>query len=58
VGDPLRKMPGAIVTPHIAGSGSQVRHGIAGVVLNDLEKFFQGKRVDNRVTLAMLDRMT
>jgi phosphoglycerate dehydrogenase-like enzyme len=58
VNDPLRKMPGAIVTPHIAGSGCQVRHEIARVVLNDLEKFFHGKRVENRVTVAMLDRMT
>jgi phosphoglycerate dehydrogenase-like enzyme len=58
VNDPLRKMPGAIVTPHIAGSGSHVRQEIAHVVLDDLDKFFHGKRVRNRVTVAMLDRMT
>jgi phosphoglycerate dehydrogenase-like enzyme len=58
VGDPLRTMPGAIVTPHIAGSGRRVREGIARVVLNDLERFFIGKRVENRVTTSMLDRMT
>jgi phosphoglycerate dehydrogenase-like enzyme len=58
VGDSLRKMPGAIVTPHIAGSGRHVREEIARVVLDDLEKFFHGKRVGNRVTVAMLDRMT
>jgi phosphoglycerate dehydrogenase-like enzyme len=58
VTDPLRTMPGAIVTPHIAGSGLQVRHEIARVVLDDLERFFHGKRVKNRVTIAMLDRMT
>jgi len=58
VGDPLRKMPGAIVTPHIAGSGRYVRQEIARVVLDDLENFFHGKRVENRVTVAMLDRMT
>jgi len=58
VNDPLRKMPGAIVTPHIAGSGSHVRQEIARVVLDDLEKFFHGKRVENRVTVTMLDRMT
>jgi phosphoglycerate dehydrogenase-like enzyme len=51
-------MPGAIVTPHIAGSGRQVRQEIARVVIADLERFFQDKRVDNRVTVAMLDRMT
>jgi phosphoglycerate dehydrogenase-like enzyme len=58
VRDPLRKMPGAIVTPHIAGSGRYVRQEIARVVLDDLENFFHGKRVENRVTVAMLDRMT
>jgi len=56
--DPLRKMPGVIITPHIAGSGRHVRQEIARVVLDDLEKFFRGKRVANRVTVAMLDRMT
>ena len=58
VSDPLRKMPGAIVTPHIAGSGRHVRREIARVVLDDLERFFHGKGVENRVTVAMLDRMT
>ncbi len=58
VGDPLRAMRGAIVTPHIAGSGRRVREGIARVVLDDLERFFSGKRVENRVTTSMLDRMT
>jgi phosphoglycerate dehydrogenase-like enzyme len=56
--DPLRKMHGAIVTPHIAGSGQQVREEIAGVVMDDLERFFSGKRVENRVTTSMLGRMT
>jgi phosphoglycerate dehydrogenase-like enzyme len=58
VGDPLRAMRGAIVTPHIAGSGRRVRQGIARVVMDDLERFFSGKRVENQVTTSMLDRMT
>jgi len=58
VGHPLREMKGAIVTPHVAGSGRQVREEIANVVLDDLERFFRGKPVQNRVTAAMLDRMT
>ena len=56
--DPLRTMQGAIITPHIAGSGQRVREEIAGVVLDDLNRFFAGKRVENRVTASMLDRMT
>jgi phosphoglycerate dehydrogenase-like enzyme len=58
VGDALRTMPGAIVTPHIAGSGRHVREEIARVVVDDLERFFRGKAVRNRVTSSMLDRMT
>jgi phosphoglycerate dehydrogenase-like enzyme len=58
INDPLRTMPGAIVTPHIAGSGRRVREEIASVVLDDLQRFFTGKRVRNRVTSSMLARMT
>jgi phosphoglycerate dehydrogenase-like enzyme len=55
---PLRNLPGAIVTPHIAGSGRRVRNEMASTVLDDLENFFQKKPVKNRVTRAMLQRMT
>ena len=55
---PLRNLPGAIVTPHIAGSSRQVRQEIAATVMDDLESFFRGKPVKNRVTKAMLQRMT
>ncbi len=58
IGHPLRTLPGAIVTPHIAASNRRVRHDIADTVMNDLEQFFKGHRVENRVTPAMLDRMT
>jgi len=58
VGDSLRNMPGAIVTPHIAASNRQVRAEIARTVIADLEKFFRGREVGNRVTREMLGRMT
>ena len=58
VGHPLRSLPGAIVTPHIAGSNRHVRHEMTKVVLDDLESFFSGHKVKNRVTSTMLDRMT
>ena len=58
VGHVLRTLTGAIVTPHIAGSSRVVRHEMAQVVLDDLESFFSGHKVKNRVTTAMLDRMT
>jgi phosphoglycerate dehydrogenase-like enzyme len=55
---PLRDMPGAIVTPHVGGGHRRVRQEMAGVVMDDLERFFQGKPVTNRVTSSMLERMT
>jgi len=58
IGHVLRRLPGAIVTPHMAASHYKVRHGMADVVMDDLESFFRGKGVKNRVTTAMLDRMT
>jgi len=58
IGHALRTLPGAVVTPHIAASHRRVRHDIADTVINDLEQFFKGHAVENRVTRAMLDRMT
>jgi len=55
---PLRNLTGAILTPHVAAANRQVRHDIADVVMDDLERFFQGHSVRNRVTTNMLDRMT
>jgi phosphoglycerate dehydrogenase-like enzyme len=58
IGHSLRTLPGAIVTPHIAASNRRVRYDIADTVMNDLEQFFKGHEVENRVTRGMLDRMT
>ena len=54
----LRKCSGALLTPHVGASFVSVRNQIAEVVLADLERFFGGKPVENRVTSWMLDRMT
>jgi phosphoglycerate dehydrogenase-like enzyme len=58
VGHPIRTLPGAIVTPHIAASNRRVREQIADIVMDDLESFFAGTGVKNRVTTPMLARMT
>jgi phosphoglycerate dehydrogenase-like enzyme len=58
IGHPLRTLPGAIVTPHIAGSNRKIRPQMADVAISDLENFFAGRAVRNRVTSSMLDRMT
>jgi phosphoglycerate dehydrogenase-like enzyme len=55
---PLRKAPGAILTPHVGAISGAVRHEIAEIIMADLERFFHGKPVENRVTPEMLGRMT
>jgi phosphoglycerate dehydrogenase-like enzyme len=55
---PLRKLRGAVVTPHVGAATVGVRRAIADIVLDNLERFFRGERVRTRVTPAMLDRMT
>jgi phosphoglycerate dehydrogenase-like enzyme len=55
---PLRRLKGAIVTPHVGAAAVEVRHAIADVVLETLERFFRGERLANRVTLRDLERMT
>ena len=55
---PLRRATGAIVTPHVGAAPRAVRWAMADAVLDDLERFFRGGRVRNRVTPSMLGRMT
>jgi phosphoglycerate dehydrogenase-like enzyme len=55
---PLRRLPGATVTPHVGAAALAVRRAMADIVLETLERSFSGRRLANRVTQAMLDRMT
>lgn len=55
---PLRRMPGAILTPHIGGGSTKARREMAEDLIDDLERFFRGEEVKNRVTTTMLARMT
>jgi phosphoglycerate dehydrogenase-like enzyme len=55
---PLRRMRGAVLTPHVGAAQSEVRRAMADIVLDGLERFFAGRRVPTRVTPRMLDRMT
>jgi len=55
---PLRTIPGAILTPHIGGGTEKARHEMADDLIDDLERFFRGEPVKNRVTPDMLARMT
>jgi len=55
---PLRRLPGAVLTPHIGGGSEKARHEMADDLIDDLERFFRGEAVKNRVTSSMLARMT
>ena len=55
---PLRRAPGAVLTPHVGAAQRSVRLAIAEVVLTDLERLFRGRAPLNRVTASMLARMT
>jgi len=55
---PLRGLPGAILTPHIGGGSLKARHEMADDLIDDLERFFRGDTVKNRITAEMLARMT
>lgn len=58
VNHPLRRLPGAIVTPHIGGGSTKARHEMADDLIDDLDRFFRGDTVKHRVTTSMLARMT
>ncbi len=55
---PLRRMKGAILTPHVGAAAVAVRLAMADLVLDALERFARGKSVRTRVTPRMLERMT
>jgi phosphoglycerate dehydrogenase-like enzyme len=55
---PLRRLPGAIITPHVGGGSEKARHEMADDLIDDLERVFRGESVKHRVTTAMLARMT
>jgi phosphoglycerate dehydrogenase-like enzyme len=58
IAHPLRRLSGAVLTPHVGAGAIAVRRAMADIVQGTLERFFRGKRVTNRVTPAMLDLMT
>jgi phosphoglycerate dehydrogenase-like enzyme len=55
---PLRRLEGATLTPHVGSGALAVRHAMADVVIDTLERFFRAAHIPNRVTPAMLDLMT
>jgi phosphoglycerate dehydrogenase-like enzyme len=58
ISHPLRSLPSAIITPHIGGGGRHTRGEMADAARDELQRFFNGKPVQHRVTTSMLSRMT
>jgi phosphoglycerate dehydrogenase-like enzyme len=57
-GHRLRRLAGAIVTPHVGAIDRDVRTAMARVAIENLEAHFAGRRVRDRVTTDMLGYMT
>jgi phosphoglycerate dehydrogenase-like enzyme len=55
---PLRRMRGAVLTPHVGAAAVEARRAMADIVLDNLERFFRGERLRTRVTPRLLERMT
>jgi phosphoglycerate dehydrogenase-like enzyme len=55
---PLRRMRGAVLTPHVGSAAVEVRLAMADIVLDNLDRFFRGERLRTRVAPQMLERMT
>jgi phosphoglycerate dehydrogenase-like enzyme len=55
---PLRRMAGAMMTPHVGAIDRTVRTAMARVAIENLDAHFAGRRVTDRVTTEMLRYMT
>ncbi|MEZ5166127.1 MAG: NAD(P)-dependent oxidoreductase [Acidimicrobiales bacterium] len=54
---PLRSLPNAVLTPHLAGSQGTELGRMADWVIDEIERFVAGRPQRNRVTRAMIDRI-
>ena len=54
----LRQLPNALLTPHIAAGGIEMRRAIGAVAVEEVVRFCKGERLENVVTPDMLALMT
>jgi phosphoglycerate dehydrogenase-like enzyme len=57
-GHELRRLPNALLTPHVAAGGLEVRRAMGAAAVDAIERFACGRRPQHVVTRAMLARMT
>ena len=54
----LRRLPNALLTPHIAAGGIEMRCAIGAVAVEEVVRFCRGEQLQNVVTREMLAMMT
>jgi phosphoglycerate dehydrogenase-like enzyme len=54
----LRRLPNALLTPHIAAGGIEMRRAIGSVAVGEVVRFFKGEPPQSVVTREMLATMT
>jgi phosphoglycerate dehydrogenase-like enzyme len=54
----LRRLPNALLTPHIAAGGIEIRRAIGAVAVEEVVRFCKGEQLENVVTRDMLAMMT
>ena len=54
----LRRLPNALLTPHIAAGGIEMRRAIGAVAVEEVVRFCNGEQLENVVTREMLATMT
>lgn len=54
----LRQLPNALLTPHIAAGGIEMRRAIGAVAVEEVVRFCNGEQLENVVTRDMLALMT
>ena len=54
----LRQLPNALLTPHMAAGGIEMRRAIGAVALEEVVRFSKGEQLENVVTTDMLATMT
>jgi phosphoglycerate dehydrogenase-like enzyme len=54
----LRRLPNALLTPHVAGAGIELRRAMGAVAIEEVVRFCKGEPQENVVTRDMLATMT
>ena len=54
----LRRLPNALLTPHVAAGGIEMRRAIGEVAVEEVVRFCKGEQLENVVTREMLAMMT